>query len=127
MDDLAERFNAMHDEIEETILVESHFAHEMDVDAIVLLRADPLVLVERLRARGWSEAKVRENVEAEALDVIAQEILDSGIPSVEVDATSRSVESIAQAILGIAETPPEALKGNPVGSARWRLEALPWF
>jgi adenylate kinase len=108
-------------------VVEGHYAHEMDVDRVVLLRCDPLVLVERLRARaGWSEAKVRENVEAEALDVLAQEVLDTGLPAVEVDVTRLRVEEAAERVWHIAVAAPEALKGDRVGTARWRLEALPW-
>ena len=108
-------------------IVEGHYAHDMDVDRVVLLRCDPLALVERLRARGWSDAKVRENVEAEALDVLAAEVLDSGIPAAEVDATRMAVDEAARAVWDIAVSPPEALKGDPVGTARWRLETLPWY
>lgn len=131
MDALADKLN---DELEHatgTILVEGHFAHEMDADAIVLLRCDPLVLVERLRARGWSEAKVRENVEAEALDVLAAEVMDAaeatGARAVEVDVTGLSVDAAAEKVWGIVEGGPQALKGASVGTARWSLESLPWF
>lgn len=127
MDDLAERLNGVLGDEEGPVVVEGHFAHEMDVDAAVLLRLDPLALLERLRARGWPEAKVRENVEAEALDVLAQEVLDAGLPAVEIDATGRSVEALAEEVRTIADTSPEALKGVRVGSARWSLETLPWF
>ncbi len=127
VDDLAERLNGVLDDADGPVVIEGHFAHEMDVDAIALLRVDPLVLVDRLRARGWPDAKVRENVEAEALDVLAQEVLDAGLPAVEIDATRQTVEALADAVRTIADTPPEALKGTPVGSARWPLESLPWF
>lgn len=126
MDELAERLGAVLEDAPR-VVVEGHFAHEMDVDAIVLLRVDPLVLVERLRARGWSDAKVRENVEAEALDVLAAEVQDTGLPAVEIDATAHSVDELAARVLAIADTPPQALKGSAVGSARWQLERLPWF
>ena len=109
------------------VVVEGHFAHEMDVDAIVLLRCDPLVLVERLRARGWREEKVRENVEAEALDVLAAEVLARGVPAVELDVTRRSVEELAARVSRFAEGGRKALKGEAVGSAAWRVESLPWF
>lgn len=109
------------------VVVEGHFAHEMDVDAIVLLRCDPHVLIERLRARGWPEEKVRENVEAEALDVLAREVLDTGVPAVEMDVTASRVEDAAGKILAIAVGRAEGLKGATVGSAVWPLESLPWF
>ena len=127
MDELADALHhallALDDDV---VVIEGHFAHEMDVHAIVLLRCDPLVLVERLRARGWREEKVRENVEAEALDVLAFEVLETGVPAVELDVTGLSVEEAAAAVSRIAERPPKALKGRRVGSAAWRVESLPW-
>ncbi|HET6403310.1 MAG TPA: adenylate kinase family protein [Candidatus Thermoplasmatota archaeon] len=128
MDELAD---ALHEALEgrddAAVVVEGHFAHEMDVDAVILLRCDPLVLYERLRARGWPEAKVRENVEAEALDVLAQEVLDTELPAVELDVSRLPVEEATAALSRFAETPPKALKGERVGSAAWRVEQLPWF
>lgn len=128
MDALADRLNDALDATRQgVILVEGHFAHEMDADLVVLLRCDPLALVERLRARGWAERKVRENVEAEALDVLAGEVLDAGLPAVEVDVTRMGVEEAAEAVWDIADRGPKALKGATVGTARWSLESLPWF
>lgn len=109
------------------VVVEGHFAHEMDVDAIVLLRCDPLVLVERLRGRGWKEEKVRENVEAEALDVLAAEVLERRLPAVEVDVTRSGVEDAAREVSRFVVGGPKAFKGRAVGSAAWRVESLPWF
>ncbi|HUR68600.1 MAG TPA: adenylate kinase family protein [Candidatus Thermoplasmatota archaeon] len=127
MDDLSDALNAKLEGERGPVVVEGHFAHEMDVDSIVLLRCDPLVLLDRLRARGWAEDKVRENVEAEALDVLAQEVLDVGLPAVELDVSTLSVEDAASRVWAIAEGGPKALKGTIVGSANWSLEALPWF
>ncbi len=45
-----------------------HYAHLLTADLAVVLRCHPKVLADRLRARGWADAKVRENVEAEAID-----------------------------------------------------------
>lgn len=128
MDELAD---ALHRALlvldDEVVVVEGHFAHEMDVHAVVLLRCEPMVLYERLKRRGWPEAKVRENVEAEALDVLAQEVLDSGVPAVELDVTRLGVEEAAAAVSRFAERSPKALKGRAVGSAAWRVESIPWF
>lgn len=128
MDELAEALDGALEALDDAlVVVEGHFAHEMDVDLVVLLRCDPLVLVERLRARGWSDAKVRENVEAEALDVLAHEVRAAGVRARELDVTAMGVEESADAVLAIAEARPKAFKGKPVGSARWRVESLPWF
>lgn len=131
MDDLAEALNREYATVLPALLVEGHFAHEMDVDLVVLLRCDPVVLVERLRARGWGEEKVRENVEAEALDVLAQEVLDAaqdaGADACELDVTGMGVEEAADAVYAIAEGGPQALMGRDVGRTTWPLESLPWF
>jgi adenylate kinase len=111
----------------DSALVEGHYAHELDPDAVVLLRCDPTVLLRRLAERGWSEAKVRENVEAEALDVLAAEVLDAGVPAREVDTTRLSVDEAAARVWDIVEARPEGFKGEPVGTARWALESRPWF
>jgi adenylate kinase len=107
--------------------VEGHFAHALPVDLVILLRVDPLVLLERLRARGWPEKKVRENVEAEALDVIAGDVLACGTPAVEVDVTTMSVDEVTNRVMAIVENQTQALKSDPVGHVAWPLERLPWF
>jgi adenylate kinase len=128
VDELAEQLReAQHLLDDDAVVVEGHLAHEMDVDAIVLLRCDPLVIVERLRARGYAEAKVRENVEAEALDVLAAEVLATGLPAVELDVTLMDVEEAAARLWQIVEGRSKGLKGASVGSAAWPLESLPWF
>jgi len=94
------------------VLVESHLAHRLDVDRVVVLRCRPADLEARLRSRGESPAKARENAEAEALDlVLAEAVAGHGEPAVyEVDTTGRSPDAVAldveAAIAG--ERPPSA-------------------
>ena len=107
--------------------VEGHLAHELPVDLVVLLRLDPRALALRLAARGWPEAKVRENAEAEALDVVAGEVVASGASAAEIDATGKSVEVLAEETLAIVESHRRGLKSGVVGSVAWPLESLPWF
>lgn len=62
--------------ITEDSILEGHFAHEFDnIDQIIVLRCDPKVLVERLKKRGYSKEKIRENLEAEAIGTIYSESL----------------------------------------------------
>ncbi|WP_254841331.1 adenylate kinase family protein [Natronomonas marina] len=81
----------------EDVLVESHLAHHLAVDRVVVLRCRPAELRERLLDRGESEAKATENAEAEALDVVLSEAVDAhGLDSVyEIDTTDRSPEAVA--------------------------------
>lgn len=86
-----ERFNDSLEEFRESgenIFIDSHLAHLCDCSYIVVLRCHPDVLAERLRARGYPEAKVTENVQAEVLDVILCEATDSDIPVAEIDCTA---------------------------------------
>lgn len=82
------------------IVVDSHLAHHLDVDAVVVLRCEPSKLEDRLRDRGASPAKARENAESEALDVILSEAVEKhGEPNVfEIDTTDRSPTMVAAAI-----------------------------
>jgi broad-specificity NMP kinase len=48
-------------------LVDSHLAHYMPLDALIVVRCDPNELKLRLEARGYSTKKVQANVEVEML------------------------------------------------------------
>lgn len=82
------------------VLVESHLAHYLDVDRVIVLRCRPDSLEDRLLDRGESEAKAIENAEAEALDVILSEAVDRhGTDAVyEIDTTDTTPETIADEI-----------------------------
>ena len=79
------------------IVLESHLAHLLDADRVVVLRCRPDVLESRLRERGESVEKAHENAESEALDVILSEAVgDHGTEHVyEIDTTDRSPEDVA--------------------------------
>ena len=48
-------------------LVDSHLAHHMPLDALIVVRCEPTELKLRLEARGYSAEKVQANVEVEML------------------------------------------------------------
>ena len=82
------------------LLVESHLAHHFPADRVVVLRCHPETLERRLRERGETAEKARENAEAEALDVVLSEAVDAhGLESVyEIDTTDRTPEEVAAEI-----------------------------
>ncbi len=82
------------------ILVDSHLAHHFAVDRVIVLRCHPAALERRLSGRGASEAKIRENAESEALDVILAEAVDRhGRDSVyEIDTTDREPAAVTAEI-----------------------------
>lgn len=81
-------------------IVESHFAHRLPMDRVIVLRCEPSVLEARLRERGDPPAKARENAESEALDVILVEVLDRYPRDhvFEIDTTACAPEEVARAI-----------------------------
>lgn len=78
-------------------IIEGHLAHLLPCDLVVVLRCRPDVLRRRLEVRGYPGAKIAENVEAEALDVILIETLDEHPAEhvLEVDTTDLSIEDCA--------------------------------
>lgn len=52
----------------DNIIIDSHFSELFKVDLVFVLRCEPKILYERLKERGYSEKKIKENVEAEILD-----------------------------------------------------------
>lgn len=74
-----------------------------EVELAVLLRCAPEVLEARLAARGYSDAKIRENVAAEVLGVVADEALRVfGVDKVsEHDTTNRTVEETVDEIVNV--------------------------
>jgi adenylate kinase len=87
------------------VLVESHLAHHLDVDRVVVLRCRPDELKRRLLDRGESGRKAEENAEAEALDVILSEAVDRhGLDAVyEIDTTDRPPEAVAEEIEAVID------------------------
>jgi adenylate kinase len=96
----------------DVVVLESHLAHLLDADRVVVLRCRPDVLESRLRERGVSEAKATENAESEALDVILSEAVeDHGTERVyEIDTTGRSPDEVAAEIerVVVGERDPSA-------------------
>ncbi len=104
--------------------LKSHYSHRMDVNLAVVLRCRPSVLRHRLEARGWSVEKVRENVEAEGIDLITQEAVER-LPLVyEVDTTSGTPARTADAVLSILQGKTE---GHGPGSVDWSAEIVSWY
>jgi adenylate kinase len=84
--------------------VEGGLAHFLAGDRLVILRCRPDVLRSRLEARGYPPAKVAENVEAEALDVVLCEALERHPPEhlLEIETTARSSEETASLVKAFA-------------------------
>jgi adenylate kinase len=71
--------------------VEGHIAHLLPCDRIIVLRCRPDELKKRLSRRKYRKAKIRENTEAEAIDVCLVETVEKFRPEqiLELDTTDR--------------------------------------
>jgi len=90
--------------IKDDIIIEGHFSHLLDVDAVILLRASPQVLEKRLRVKGYPPEKIKENVEAEAVDVILIEAVERCKKVFEIDTTDKTPHKVAECIKNIIES-----------------------
>jgi adenylate kinase len=83
-------------ESDELLIFEGHLAHLCDGgDKVIVLRVRPEILRSRLEGRDYSEAKIRENLEAEAMGVCtaeAYDIYDENIS--EIDVSDLTVDEI---------------------------------
>jgi len=95
-------------------VAESHLAHHLDADRVVVLRCRPAVLEARLRERGADEAKATENAESEALDVILSEAVERhGLDHVyEIDTTDRTPADVAADIEAVIAGDREPSAGD---------------
>lgn len=89
----------------EDVIIESHLAHLLPVDAVIVLRCDPSVLKTRLMERDADDAKATENAESEALDVILTEAVERhGTENVyEIDTSDLSPAAVAERIEAVID------------------------
>lgn len=71
----------------------SHYLPSELLSAVVVLRLHPKLLEQRLRRRGYDQEKIRQNVEAEAIDLVLVESLERhGNRVYQLDLTGKRVE-----------------------------------
>lgn len=91
---------ALEDEVEEyeEVVIEGHLAHYSPSDLCFVLRCDPEVLDDRLEERNYSESKVRENLESEALDIVLAKAVEHQETVIEIDTTDFDVDEVVKKI-----------------------------
>lgn len=88
---------------EEDVVIDGHIAHLLEPDAVVVLRCAPDVLRGRLEERDWSDEKVHENVESEALDIVLAEAVEGDAPVYEFDTTEPTPEETVEEVVCVLE------------------------
>ena len=103
------------------LIVEGHLSHLCEgADKMIVLRLNPDTLQIRLEERNYTESKIQENLEAEALAVCSAEAYDIYEDKTnEIDASDKSVDEIRDLIIDIASDKLE----SPVGS----IDFMEWF
>jgi adenylate kinase len=115
MDGLEKRLKEL--DTEEVTILEGHFSHRF-ADWAIVLRLAPSRLEKRFEARGYSQEKTRENLEAEALDIILAEAAEICSRVDEIDTTDKSPQEVADLVIGI-------IKGDlrlPPGQVDWLMD-----
>ncbi|MFD1645240.1 adenylate kinase family protein [Haloarchaeobius litoreus] len=107
-------YEAAGDDGADVLVLDSHLAHHLDADRVVVLRCAPEALATRLRERGESDAKAAENAESEALDVVLSKAVEAhGLDSVyEIETTRSSPEEVADALAAVVEGTREPSAGD---------------
>jgi len=95
---LAEKW---HDDGEGITFIDGHLSHFLEVDAIIVLRCNPVQLKQRLESRAYSPTKIAANVEWELLSGTWSELLEFEIeaPILELDSTSLTIEEMQSQIV----------------------------
>ena len=100
---LDEKVNEIIAGSDEVTAFEGHLSHLCTgADKIIILRVNPEILKERLADRNYSEAKIRENLEAEAMGVCTSEAYEIyGDEIQEIDVSNLNIEQAADLICDI--------------------------
>jgi len=105
------------------VFIEGHLSHMLSVDFVIVLRCEPSELEKRLKAKRWGEKKIKENLEAEAMDIILSQSCDMHEGHVaEVDTTGREAKEVAEEINKIVESGFTDVKVGKVDYSKWLME-----
>lgn len=103
------------------LIIEGHLSHLLSVDAVILLRCHPEELKIRLMKKNWDEKKIKENLEAEALDIILERALERHEKIWEIDTTNKKAEEVANEIEEILSKNPPPNYGK-IDYSGWLME-----
>ncbi len=119
MERLKVRVTELIEQTQADTILEGHISHYLPADVIIVLRASPIALRKRLgKRREYSYEKIKENSDAEALDVILVESVESNDSVFEIDTTDMNLISVVKSVIGIIDSlkkgkvPEEYLPGK---------------
>lgn len=100
IDALDEKVLEIIESSDELLVFEGHLSHLCHgADKVIILRVRPEILEKRLKARDYSESKIRENLEAEAMGVCSAEAYEIYGENVsEIDVSDLTVDEIVDSL-----------------------------
>ena len=93
---LAEEWSAPPEKIQ---LIDGHLSHLLPVDAMIILRAHPLVIDARLHLRDYEEQKILDNVEWEMIGGPWLELEEIEAPILELDSSVLDPDELTTEVL----------------------------
>ena len=72
----------------------SYFFPEKDINLVVLLRCNNTELYDRLKARGYNDKKITENIDCEIMEVTSEEVRDSYKDDIIIELKSEKIEDM---------------------------------
>lgn len=81
----------------------AYFLPEDLVDIVVLLRCNNTILYDRLKARGYQERKIKENIECEIMEVTADDVKENFKQEIILELPNEKVEDMGKNIEAIIE------------------------
>jgi len=112
------------------VFFEGHLGHLLKtIDKVIILRCHPKELKKRLMKKKWSNKKIKENVDAETIDVILCEAVEhhSKENIFEIDTTMRTIEEITTVIKNLVKKKFQPTKKYSVGQIDWSEEIFKEF
>ncbi|MFW6195989.1 MAG: adenylate kinase family protein [Thermoplasmatota archaeon] len=82
-------------------IVEGHLSHHLGIEPVIVLRCSPVELKKRASSKDWPDHKLKENVEAEAMDVVLIEALNKNEEVYEIDVTDLTPKGVKEKIIEI--------------------------
>lgn len=118
---LSKRLKKIIADSQRDVIVDGHYSVDVvpaeDVHLVFVLRRDPDELRRLMENRGFSEAKIQENLAAEILDVCLCDAVEGcGVDKIcEIDVTGRKIEEVGEEAVSVLQG-----KRNPnVGIVDW--------
>ena len=109
-----EKLRDIYPQAEKHEIVEGHLSHYLSLSPTIVLRCETNELKKRMDKKGWPERKIRENIEAEIMDVILMESLDYCEIVCEIDTTEKSPEKVKNEVIEIINGKTQKYKPGDV-------------